>query len=131
MLDMWKRLTLTAKITLLFTTLNVLILVVYNVLLSMLQISRELQIFIAICVLIFSFIITLLSAIKFAAKMINKEMGESKRLVELQNAILKVMASLTEFRDEFTGGHLERTQYHLGTLLNAMKKQDVYREEVS
>jgi len=91
------------------------------------------QSLIAIIVLFFSFIITLLCARMFAGQMINKEMVESKTkaLLDLQNAILKTMASLLESRDDNTGGHVERTQHYLGTLLDAMKEQGVYKEEVS
>jgi HD-GYP domain-containing protein (c-di-GMP phosphodiesterase class II) len=89
------------------------------------------QISIAICVLFSIFIITLLLAKKFTGQMINKEMIESKTLLEMQNAILKTMASLTEFRDVITGGHIERTQRYLGILLNAMKERDAYRKEIS
>jgi len=91
------------------------------------------QIFIAISVLLLSFVITLLCARMLAGQMINKEMLESKTnaLLELQNAILKTMASLMESRDNITGCHVERTQQYLGTLLNAMKEEGLYKEEVS
>jgi HD-GYP domain-containing protein (c-di-GMP phosphodiesterase class II) len=91
------------------------------------------HILIASGILAFNFIITLLCSKILAGQMINRNMAESKNraLLELQNSILKTMASLTEFRDDVTSGHVERTQQYLGILLNAMKKQGVCKEEVS
>jgi putative two-component system response regulator len=57
--------------------------------------------------------------------------SRTRTVVELQNALLKTMAELVECRDDITGGHIERTQSYLGTLLDAMQKQGVYREEMA
>ena len=56
--------------------------------------------------------------------------AKTKNVVELQDALLKTMAELVECRDNVTGGHIERTQSYLGTLLNVLQKQGIYREEV-
>jgi len=49
--------------------------------------------------------------------------AKTKTVLELQNAILKTMAELVEGRDFVTGGHIERTTYYLGALLEAMPKE--------
>jgi len=62
-----------------------------------------------------------------------QEMVEAKTqtVIELQDAILKTMAELVEYRDDITGGHIERTQRYLSIMLNAMSKQSIYEKEVS
>jgi len=56
---------------------------------------------------------------------------KTKTVVELQNAVLKTMAELVEFRDDVTGGHIERTQKYLRILLEASQEQEVYKEETA
>ena len=55
----------------------------------------------------------------------------TKTVVELKDAFLKTMAELVECRDYITGGHIERTQYYLGILLDTLKKNDSYKNEIS
>ena len=57
--------------------------------------------------------------------------AKTNTVVELQNAVLKAIAELVEFRDDTTGGHIERTQSYLGILLNALLEQGLYQEQVS
>lgn len=57
--------------------------------------------------------------------------AKTKTVVELQNAILKTMAELVECRDDVTGGHIERTQNYLKTLINAMTRCHLFAEETS
>ncbi|MCL2182204.1 MAG: response regulator [Chitinispirillia bacterium] len=57
--------------------------------------------------------------------------AKTKTVVELQDALLRTMAELVEWRDDITGGHIERTQGYLETLLNAMGRQNVYMEEMA
>jgi len=57
--------------------------------------------------------------------------AKTKTVMELQNAILKTMAELVEYRDDITGGHIERTQSYLQILLNALQKHGIYTEEIS
>jgi len=56
---------------------------------------------------------------------------KTKAVVELQNAILKTMAELVEFRDGITGGHIEKTQHYLRILIDALRKSGVYWDEIS
>jgi putative two-component system response regulator len=57
--------------------------------------------------------------------------AKTESVVELQNALLKVMAELVEYRDNITGGHIERTTRYLGILLRAMVKHGLYKEETA
>ena len=52
-------------------------------------------------------------------------------VIELKNAILSTMAELVEYRDEITGGHIIRTQRYIKVLMDAMKNEQVYPDEVS
>jgi putative two-component system response regulator len=49
----------------------------------------------------------------------------------LQDAVLQAMAELVEYRDDNTGGHIERTRYYLHALVNAMMERNLYTEQVS
>jgi putative two-component system response regulator len=62
-----------------------------------------------------------------------REMVEAKTrtVVELQDALMRTMAELVEWRDDITGGHIERTHNYLETLLNEMGRQDVYKDEMA
>jgi putative two-component system response regulator len=54
---------------------------------------------------------------------------KTQSIMELQNALLKTMAELVEFRDNITGGHIERTQHGIRVMLEALEKSGIYREE--
>jgi putative two-component system response regulator len=56
---------------------------------------------------------------------------KTKTVFDLQNAILRTVAELVECRDDATGGHIERTQSYLKVLVDALKDNDLYREEVA
>jgi putative two-component system response regulator len=56
---------------------------------------------------------------------------KTKQVLELQNAILRTVAELVEFRDDANSGHIERTQKYLKILIDAMIEKKVYWEEVS
>jgi len=52
------------------------------------------------------------------------------KVVKLQNAILKTMSNLVEYRDFITGEHIERTQYGVSLLLDEIRKNNLYKETV-
>ena len=56
---------------------------------------------------------------------------KTKTVVELQNAVLQTMAELVEFRDDITGGHVERIQRYLSIILKTMKKMKIYDNETA
>jgi putative two-component system response regulator len=61
-----------------------------------------------------------------------KSMVEEKtrKVVELQRAILKTVADLVESRDDITGGHVERTQHGLKVLIEGLEDLGLYREQM-
>lgn len=55
---------------------------------------------------------------------------KTRTVLELQNVILKTMAELVEFRDDETGGHIDRTKNYLEILVNALTGKGLYKELV-
>ncbi|MDR1037552.1 MAG: response regulator [Deltaproteobacteria bacterium] len=55
---------------------------------------------------------------------------KTSRVVELQGAILTTVADLVECRDDFTGGHVNRTKNFLRILAGALSGTGLYRDEV-
>jgi putative two-component system response regulator len=58
-------------------------------------------------------------------------MEKTEGIVDLQNAILNILADLVECRDDIEYGHITHTQSYLKILLSEMMKQKVYFDEVS
>jgi putative two-component system response regulator len=56
---------------------------------------------------------------------------KTKTVLELQDAILKIVADLVESRDDITGGHIERTQRGVGLLVETLRDHPVYGREVA
>lgn len=56
---------------------------------------------------------------------------KTAKVVKLQNAILKTMSDLVEFRDYNTGEHIERTQYGVSLLLDEIKRNGLFKETVN
>jgi putative two-component system response regulator len=56
---------------------------------------------------------------------------KTQTVVELQSAVLNVVAELVECRDDITGGHITRTQNYLQILLDEIMKQKIYFGEIS
>ncbi|MDR0248170.1 MAG: response regulator [Oscillospiraceae bacterium] len=57
--------------------------------------------------------------------------AKTRSVIELQNAILKTMSELVEYRDNITGGHIERTQSYLRVLVDEIVRRGVYADIVS
>jgi putative two-component system response regulator len=55
----------------------------------------------------------------------------TRQVVELQNSILNTVTEMVEFRDDVTGGHIERTQRYLKVLVDKLLDEKIYWEEVS
>ena len=51
-------------------------------------------------------------------------------ILELQDALLRAMAELVEFRDDVTGSHIERTYKGITIFLNEMEKDSSYNDEI-
>jgi putative two-component system response regulator len=60
-----------------------------------------------------------------------KKMVEEKtrNVLNLQDAMLRTIAEMVEYRDNITGSHIERTQRGIKILLEAIKKHGFYSEE--
>jgi putative two-component system response regulator len=55
----------------------------------------------------------------------------TRQVLELQNSILSTVTEMVEFRDDVTGGHIERTQRYLKLLVDKLLAERIYWEEVS
>jgi putative two-component system response regulator len=55
--------------------------------------------------------------------------NKTTQVMELQNAVLSTVAEMVEFRDEYTGGHVDRTQQYLKLLVDRMIESGVYEYE--
>ncbi|MCL2819748.1 MAG: response regulator [Oscillospiraceae bacterium] len=56
---------------------------------------------------------------------------QTQTVLELQNAIIKIIAELVESRDSITGGHIERTQHYIRLLLDFLIEHNVYSDTIS
>jgi putative two-component system response regulator len=54
---------------------------------------------------------------------------KTKNVMNLQDAMLRTIAEMVEYRDSITGSHIERTQRGIKILLEAIKKHGFYSEE--
>ena len=55
---------------------------------------------------------------------------KTKEVVNLKNVVLETMAELVDERDDVTGGHVDRTKRYIKVIINAMKEQNIYAEEM-
>ncbi|MDR0390127.1 MAG: response regulator [Spirochaetaceae bacterium] len=55
----------------------------------------------------------------------------TRQVVALQNSVLSAVTEMVEFRDDVTGGHIERTQSYLKLLVDKLLAEKIYWEEVS
>jgi len=56
---------------------------------------------------------------------------KSEEVLELQNAILNIVAEMVETRDDITGGHISRIQEYLHCMIDKMIEEGIYAEQVS
>ena len=63
---------------------------------------------------------------------LESEVGkQTQTVLELQNAIINIIAELVESRDSITGGHIVRTQHYIRLLIDFLVEHNVYTEEIS
>jgi len=63
---------------------------------------------------------------------LESEVGkQTQTVLELQNAIIKIIAELVECRDSITGGHIERTQHYIRLLIDFLLEHEIYVDELS
>ncbi|MCL2697284.1 MAG: response regulator [Oscillospiraceae bacterium] len=56
---------------------------------------------------------------------------KTDKIVQLQDAILSTVAEMVEFRDDNTGGHIDRTQNYLKLLVEKMAERNLYKDAVA
>ncbi|MGI6106164.1 MAG: HD domain-containing phosphohydrolase [Raoultibacter sp.] len=56
---------------------------------------------------------------------------KTQTVTELQNAIIQGVAEIVEFRDDVTGDHIENTQQYLALLLDALRENGAYADELA
>ena len=56
---------------------------------------------------------------------------QTRSVLDLQNAIIKIIAELVECRDNITGEHIERTQHYIRLLVDFLLEHNIYSEELS
>jgi putative two-component system response regulator len=72
----------------------------------------------------------LLNRIKFHLKVEDIIRERTRNLKKLKDSIITVLANMVENRDNMTGKHIERTTLYLKILMEAMREQSVYSEEM-
>ena len=55
---------------------------------------------------------------------------KTRDILDIQNALLKTIAELVEYRDGITGKHVERTQQGVKILLEELKRSGTYMDEM-
>ena len=55
---------------------------------------------------------------------------QTQKVKKLQSAMISTLSGIVEFRDKTSNGHTKRVLSYLQTMLDAMVKQGVYRDEV-
>jgi putative two-component system response regulator len=56
---------------------------------------------------------------------------KTKTVIELQNAVFRLLSEVVEYRDDNTGDHTMRTQKFYNILLNGLIENNVYAEEIA
>jgi putative two-component system response regulator len=54
---------------------------------------------------------------------------KTRNMLDLQNAVLRTMAELVDYRDDITGKHSERTQRGIRIILEEIQRRGLYQEE--
>ncbi|MCL2139266.1 MAG: response regulator [Treponema sp.] len=55
---------------------------------------------------------------------------QTKEIKKLQNAIFNTVSEIVEFRDEMSGGHIERIVKYIKTMIDTLIKNNVYTDEL-
>ncbi len=55
---------------------------------------------------------------------------KTEQVYSLQYSIINAVAELVEFRDVYTGGHINRTQKYVGMLLDYLIEHSIYSDEI-
>lgn len=55
--------------------------------------------------------------------------AQIREIRNLQNGILNIVAEVVEFRNDMSGGHIERTSHYMKVLVDAVLEQRIYRDK--
>ena len=55
---------------------------------------------------------------------------KTRQVIGLQSSIINTVADLVEFRDDITGGHVNRTQKYVEMLFNQLVEDNIYPDEI-
>lgn len=55
---------------------------------------------------------------------------KTRTVTELQNGVFDLLTQVVEFRDDQTGGHVDRTKSYFGILLEAIGAEDAFAESI-
>jgi putative two-component system response regulator len=69
----------------------------------------------------------LFAMVREQTEVIRKQMEQN---AELQKSIIDSIADIVEFRDDFTGGHISRTQQYMRLLIDYLVEHGIYADEV-
>jgi putative two-component system response regulator len=72
-----------------------------------------------------------LELLEFNRNLLRMVEEKTWRVVELQGAILSTVADLVECRDDFTGGHVNRTKRFLRILADSLAASGIYSEQLA
>lgn len=67
----------------------------------------------------------------YNVNLLEKVDKKTDEISELQNALLRIVAELVEFRDDMNSGHIDRTQKYLKVFIDGMLEKSAYNDEVS
>ena len=59
-----------------------------------------------------------------------KVRDKTKEVINLQNAVMSTVSDLVEYRDQLTGGHVNRTQLYLKALTDELIREKLYSDEI-
>ena len=68
---------------------------------------------------------------EFNNNLVQMVKDKTQQVFDLHNAIVRNMADLVEFRDNFTGRHIRRTQEYLKILIRQLMADGVYKDELT
>ena len=67
---------------------------------------------------------------EFNANLLQMVKDKTQQVFDLHGALMSNMVDLVEFRDNFTGQHINRTQKYLNALVEQLIKDNIYKDEL-
>ena len=57
--------------------------------------------------------------------------AQSKKILKMQNGLIMVLSEMVEARDEGTGAHVKKTKAYVEIIINEMKKEGIYADQLT